>query len=75
MSKARAGIQEAYGCFAQALAIHDDWEKIYISNIDFKALDTLAEETVGKSFGRRENGERRQRCGPLLRRRYGKRLV
>lgn len=51
LSKARAGIQEAYGCFAQALAIHDDWEKIYISNIDFKTLDQLAEETAAKLLG------------------------
>lgn len=51
LSKSRAAIQEAYGCFAQALAIHDAWEQVYISHLDFKALDKLTEETIGKLLG------------------------
>ena len=34
----------AYRCFARALQIHDEWEAIYISRLDIKAMDRLATE-------------------------------
>lgn len=51
LSKARERVQRAYGCFGQALKIHDDWERIFISSMDFEAMDELAEETAEKLFG------------------------
>lgn len=54
LTKARGQIQEAYGCFGQALSIHDDWEKIFITSIDFEAMDELAEETIEKLLGGRK---------------------
>lgn len=32
-------------CFREAKKIHDNWEKIYVSNMDFGAADSLADET------------------------------
>jgi ABC-type lipoprotein export system ATPase subunit len=46
----RAGFQQAYGCFAQALRIHDDWEKIYIRNMDFSKANALTEELIQRLF-------------------------
>ncbi|MDF2631620.1 MAG: ATPase [Caproiciproducens sp.] len=37
--------------FANALGIHDSWEKIYISNMDFAAADRLTAETIEKLIG------------------------
>lgn len=34
----------AYQAFAEALAIHDEWESIYISNMDYEKLNSLTEE-------------------------------
>ena len=35
---------KAYAAFAAALALHDDWEAVYIKNMDFKKADRLAKE-------------------------------
>jgi len=43
----------AYQAFADALAIHDEWESIYISNMDYEKLNSLTEEL--KSFFFRES--------------------
>jgi len=32
-------LKSAHGYFCEALAIHDEWEKFYISNLDFGILD------------------------------------
>lgn len=34
----------AYQSFAEALSIHDEWESIYISNMDYEKLNSLTEE-------------------------------
>jgi hypothetical protein len=39
-----SSFSNAYHTFSEALAIHDEWEKIFIENMDFEALDSL---TVG----------------------------
>ncbi|MCS7459160.1 PRK06851 family protein [Paenibacillus doosanensis] len=36
--------ESAYACFAEALRIHDEWEKIYVDNMDFQAADELTNE-------------------------------
>ena len=51
LKNVRGRIQKAYGSFGQALKIHDNWEKIFISSMDFEAMDELAEETIDKIFG------------------------
>lgn len=41
-------INQAYGFFAKALKVHDEWEKVYISNMDFEAADKLRNQTIKK---------------------------
>lgn len=42
----------AYAIFKEALDIHDDWEKIYISNMDFKKADQLTAKLIETFFGK-----------------------
>lgn len=42
--------QLVYSTFAQALKIHDEWEKIYIENMDFSKANLLTEELVKTLF-------------------------
>ncbi|MFC0394701.1 PRK06851 family protein [Paenibacillus mendelii] len=50
-----AGMKEAYerayAGFAETLRIHDDWEKIYIANMNYKAADELTLEYSQLLFG------------------------
>lgn len=46
----RNSFKSAYRSFGEALKIHDDWEKIYIDNIDFKKANKLAENLAAKFF-------------------------
>jgi hypothetical protein len=34
--------ESAFDCFKNALRVHDEWEKIYIANMDFSKADLLA---------------------------------
>ena len=43
-------IKEAYDKFQEALSIHDEWEKIYLDNIDFEKLNEIANNAVNKFF-------------------------
>lgn len=43
--------EEAYKCFAEALAIHDEWEKIYITNLDKAKMNQLTEKLRNQFFG------------------------
>jgi len=42
--------QEAYKGYAEALNIHDEWEKIYIDQSSFKAANEYADQLVLKLF-------------------------
>lgn len=42
--------QQAYSYFAQALRIHDDWEKIYIKNMNFSKANALTEQLLHQLF-------------------------
>lgn len=42
--------QSAYSTFAQALKIHDEWEKIYIQNMNFAEANKLTEELIQLFF-------------------------
>ena len=41
---------QAAARFNEALVIHDEWEKIYISNIDFNKANELTEQLIQKLF-------------------------
>lgn len=43
--------REAYKQFAKALLIHDDWEKIYIRSMDFKAADDVTQQMIKELLG------------------------
>lgn len=42
---------QAYKAYAKALAVHDEWEEIYIANMDFEKLNTLTEKLKSTFFG------------------------
>ncbi|WP_170833677.1 MULTISPECIES: PRK06851 family protein [unclassified Bacillus (in: firmicutes)] len=50
ISEASGAFQSAYACFKEALAIHDDWEKIYIDNIDFEKANEVTNQLIQKLF-------------------------
>ena len=45
-----ASYQLAYDKFAEALKIHDEWEEVYIKNMDFAKANAIAEELIEKFF-------------------------
>lgn len=47
-TKARESYKKAYEFFGEALKVHDEWEKIYVDNMDFKRADSFAEEVIEK---------------------------
>ena len=49
----REALSHAYDAFAEALRIHDEWESFYISNMDFRKADELANELADSLFGDR----------------------
>lgn len=44
--------QKAYAVYKEALEIHDDWEKIYISSMDFQKADQLTARLIETFFGK-----------------------
>ncbi|MEC1521974.1 PRK06851 family protein [Neobacillus niacini] len=47
-----ASFNLAYSTFKQALDVHDDWEKIYIENMDFEKADQLTNKLIQSFFGK-----------------------
>ncbi|MEC2055308.1 PRK06851 family protein [Peribacillus psychrosaccharolyticus] len=43
--------EQAYKLFAEALSVHDEWEEIYINNLDFTKLNRLTEKLMTLFFG------------------------
>lgn len=43
--------ERAYAGFAEALRIHDEWEAVYIANMNFQAADELTKEYIQNFFG------------------------
>ncbi|MDZ5471716.1 PRK06851 family protein [Bacillus sp. 31A1R] len=43
--------QNAYSKFGEALKIHDDWEKIFIENMDFEKANELTEKLIDQFYG------------------------
>ncbi|MEI2314440.1 PRK06851 family protein [Bacillus paramobilis] len=50
VSEASKAFQAAYARFHEALIIHDEWEKIYINNIDFNKANELTDQLIQKLF-------------------------
>jgi hypothetical protein len=44
--------QTAYSTFAEALRVHDEWEKIYINSMDFEKANQLAASLIDRFFGK-----------------------
>lgn len=42
--------EKAYSLFDEALKVHDEWEKIYIDNMDFSKADILTNELILRFF-------------------------
>jgi len=51
LRQTKACLSAAQKHFANAQNIHDNWEKIYISNMDFAAADRLTAKTIEKLIG------------------------
>lgn len=43
--------EQAYAGFAEALRVHDDWEALYIENMDFDAANRLTEHWIERLLG------------------------
>ncbi len=41
---------DAYSCFSKALEVHDEWEAIYIDNMDFTKANQLTDELIEAFF-------------------------
>jgi hypothetical protein len=54
LTKTRAFLASASKHLAEALKIHNGWETIYISNMDFSAADQYTEEIIQKLIGKRQ---------------------
>ena len=51
LSQMQSALKDAYSKFAEALRIHDGWEKIYIEHMNFEAENQLTEQTIEKLIG------------------------
>lgn len=47
--------ERAYAGFAEALRVHDDWEAVYIANMDFEAADQLTKDLINKLYQDRKS--------------------
>lgn len=56
-SDAKKQLKEAQQHFSDALKTHDDWEKIYIENMDFSTLNDLTEATIERVVGNNRAGQ------------------
>lgn len=43
--------EEAFQCFQDTLRVHDEWERIYMENMDFQRADALASEILHLMLG------------------------
>jgi hypothetical protein len=50
-AKVSQTFETAYSVFAEALAVHDEWEEIFINNMDFSKADELTNELIEKLYG------------------------
>ncbi len=55
LAEARDALRAAWRLFGEARLVHDEWEKYYIENLSFSAVDALAQETCEKLLGGRRS--------------------
>lgn len=55
LAEARAALRAAWKQFGEARLVHDEWEKYYIENLSFPAVDALAQETCEKLLAERRS--------------------
>ncbi len=60
-------LAKAQEYFAQALKIHDDWERIYIQNLNFAKMNQLTSDTILKLLG----GHTQNQKGSAVKRLFG----
>lgn len=51
MAERKEAYNQAYKAYADALAVHDEWEDIYIANMDFEKLNELTKKLKSIFFG------------------------
>ncbi len=51
MDERKEAYHQAYQAYASALAVHDEWEEVYIANMDFEKLNALTEKLKWTFFG------------------------
>ena len=51
MDERKEAYNKAYEAYAEALAVHDEWEEVYIANMDFEKLNALTEKLKSTFFG------------------------
>lgn len=56
-----AAKQAAYSGFADALLIHDDWERLYLPHIDFDKTNKLTEQYIQLLLGEQQPSENQSR--------------
>ena len=60
-------LTKSHEYFAKALKIHDDWEKIYITNMNFAKMNQLTSDTILKILG----GHTQNKKGSSVNRLFG----
>lgn len=58
-------LAKAYESYAEALRVHDDWEKLYIDRMDFEKADQVAQSLIKRLFQENSKG-----CTGTARRRF-----
>jgi nucleoside-triphosphatase THEP1 len=53
-NKISESYQKAYSTFAEALRVHDEWEKIYIENMDFEKANKFTVQLIHELFGEKQ---------------------
>ncbi len=51
MDERKEAYNQAYKAYADALTVHDEWEEIYIANMDFEKLNGLTEKLKSIFYG------------------------
>ncbi len=54
--------ERMYCSFKEAKQIHDDWEQVYIKNMNFQKLDAFKKETLEQMFGQKRTSRDPQSC-------------
>lgn len=61
LKKRDNALNNLYGEYEKAKKIHDEWESIYISNMDFERLNSFAESTIERLIQKEsQNGKKAQ---------------